>query len=88
MKNLLVLIFIFIIACSEDDSDKESCYTCTLTMQITGSGVNDTSTSKVDQCGLTNEEADQMEKSGTNTITSSSGGITVTTRNTMNCIKK
>lgn len=87
MKKLLILLLIAIISCN-DDKDEEACYECTVLMQTTGSGINTTATSKINQCGLTKEEADNMEKAGTNTTTSSSGGITVTIRNTANCIKK
>lgn len=92
MKNKpllpLTLAIVLLSACSDDDENKEACYECTVIMKTSGSGVNDTITSKIEQCGLTADEADQVEKTGTNTTTSTSGGITVTIRNTTTCIKK
>lgn len=76
-----------LISCS-DEKETEACYECILTARTTGSGVSNSATSKVNQCGLTESEAKQMETSGTNTITSSSGGISVTITNTTKCTKK
>lgn len=87
MKKLSVLLLL-VSLCAVSCKDSIYCWECTLEQvtKITGQP-SQTATSTVERCDLTEDEAELVEQQGTNTTTSSSGGITVTIKSTMTCRK-
>ena len=90
-----ILVFVasaFLLSCSKDSdssSSKTFCWECTMKQVISSAGLgNQTSTTTVSQCDLTEDQAKQFEKSGTSTTTTSSGGISATLTMTTTCAKK
>lgn len=67
---------------------KTSCYVCTATSTISGipNSADKVGTASTTKCGLTAAEAQQAEKDGTKTETSSSGNITVTNTIVTKCV--
>lgn len=102
MKKLLLLITVMmlgLIACSKEDepgknnsSDQKSCwiFTSKIVTSISPSmeGYPQTTTSEVEQCGLTEKEASAVATRLTTTTSSSAGEYTVTIKTTTTKKKK
>lgn len=94
MSKIILSIFLslFLFACTDGGGiggTKEYCWDCTTTMVTTATGMpSQTSTTKTEQCGLTQEQATSYEKATSSTSTASAGGITATTKATTRCIRK
>lgn len=71
MKKLFIILIVLVAACAEDEPEPMKCYQCTTI--TTATGYSDTMTQKA--CGITREEANDLEAVGTGTTTVS--GTTV-----------
>lgn len=96
MRKTIVLLAtaVFVLsACSKDDNDNSSnqtfCYECAIQQVTTATDMPaQTINTTAEQCGITEEQAKQIEQSGTSTITSSVSGISMTIKSTTTCRKK
>lgn len=78
-------------ACSKDDGGKEYCWECNISTKTTVPSypeLNDVTTTSIEQCGMTEDQIKAFEKSGTTTVTSTSGGVSATVSSTTRCNKK
>lgn len=90
MKKLLLIIvgIVFLVSCSKDDeTDNTACWTFTTTSVTNVQGASvpgypQTTTVNTEQCGITEEQADNVVKSLTTTTSSTVGGIKVTVKTT------
>jgi hypothetical protein len=82
MRIAILLLLLVISSCDDDD---KFCFECTTktTTSIPGTG-SETTTSVVNHCDKTNEEAKDIQKSGTGSI--NSGGVRVNYQT--NCVRK
>lgn len=93
MKKTMLLLTVsaLLFACEKDSksSSKTYCWTCTIDAVTTATGTPaQTTTSSIEECNITEKQAREIEKAGSGTTTSSSIGLTVTTKSTTRCIKK
>jgi hypothetical protein len=92
MKKLLLsfLLLAFFLSCEK----KTDCYTCTMTVITTYSGGgyaghSDKDVYKIkDQCGVTDEFIDQLERTQTEVSTYTAGTETITTNQVLKCEKQ
>lgn len=90
-KAFTVASFFLLISCSKDDGGKEFCWDCkikTITRVPSYPEMNDATSSTIQQCGMTEEQISEVEENGTSTVTSSSGGVSVTISSTTSCSKR
>lgn len=72
MKTTIFISLLFLAACSEsNEPEPMKCYECTTV--TTATGYSDTMKQKA--CGITKQEADNLEEAGTGTTVA--GGVTV-----------
>lgn len=66
--------------------EKKSCYQCTTTVTVTLDGANPvTSSAKKDYCDITQDRAKEIEEAGSQTSSTTIGGVLVTTTNATVC---
>lgn len=88
MKRLLLILLLIPFACDDDKEDSTYCFECVTTQRTTGGGLDDKVDVRTTHCDLTQDQADQLEKSGSSTATATSGGITVNVKTTIVCGRK
>jgi len=78
---LLAVMAMFFISCtSEGGLDVKACWEFSIKTTVTMAGQSSTATGTVEKCDLTEAEANNYMKELTTTVTSSSGGYTMTSK--------
>lgn len=87
MKKVLFLFVALtatVFSCKKE-SEKKYCWKCITTVTMTPSSAGGTGTSTNTVCDQSEEQIRNYEKAGTQTTTSSAGGVTVTMKSTTKC---